>query len=99
MLRLPGAGIAAVADKLGIKLIGTQLEVKDGKLTGRITGNNCRCAQKVARLEKVYGDLNAYHLRAWGDTRGDHELLAAAQDPHWRHFHHPRKRRNSPIIK
>ncbi|MGS6211883.1 HAD-IB family hydrolase, partial [Enterobacter intestinihominis] len=23
--------------------------------------------------------------------------LAAAQDPHWRHFHHPRKRRNSPI--
>ena len=23
------------------------------------------------------GDLNAYHLRAWGDTRGDHELLAA----------------------
>ncbi len=57
------------ADKLGIKLIGTQLEVKDGKLTGRITGHNCRCAQKVARLEKVYGDLNAYHLRAWGDTR------------------------------
>ena len=68
------------ADKLGIKLIGTQLEVKDGKLTGRITGHNCRCAQKVARLEKVYGDLNAYHLRAWGDTRGDHELLAAAQE-------------------
>ncbi|MCV2534517.1 HAD family hydrolase [Enterobacter wuhouensis] len=85
------------ADKLGIKLIGTQLEVKNGKLTGRITGNNCRCAQKVARLEKVYGNLNEYHLRAWGDTRGDHELLAAAQDPHWRHFHHPRKRRNSPI--
>ena len=52
------------ADKLGIKLIGTQLEVKDGKLTGRITGNNCRCAQKVARLEKVYGNLNEYHLRA-----------------------------------
>ncbi|MGS6290038.1 HAD-IB family hydrolase, partial [Enterobacter hormaechei] len=26
-----------------------------------------------------------------------HELLAAAQDPHWRHFHHTRKRRNSPI--
>jgi hypothetical protein len=53
--------------------------VKNGKLTGRITGNNCRCAQKVARLEKVYGNLNDYHLRAWGDTRGDHELLAAAQ--------------------
>jgi phosphatidylglycerophosphatase C len=45
----------------------------------------------------VYGDLNSYHLRAWGDTRGDHELLAAAQDAHWRHFHPPRKRRHSPI--
>jgi len=85
------------ADKLGIKLIGTQLEVKNGKLTGRITGHNCRCAQKVARLEHVYGSLTNYHVRAWGDTRGDHELLAAAQDPHWRHFHPPRARRNSPI--
>ena len=85
------------ADKLGIKLIGTQLEVVEGKLTGRITGHNCRCAQKVARLESVYGSLNNYHLRAWGDTRGDHELLLAAQDPHWRHFHHPKARKNSPI--
>jgi phosphoserine phosphatase len=83
------------ADKLGIKLIGTQLEVKNGKLTGRITGNNCRCAE--GRQTGVYGNLNDYHLRAWGDTRGDHELLAAAQDPHWR-FHHPRKRRNSTRV-
>ncbi len=75
------------ADQLGIRLIGTQLEVKDGKLTGRISGHNCRCGQKVARLEQVYGPLEQYHLRAWGDTRGDYELLSAAQDPHWRQFH------------
>jgi HAD superfamily hydrolase (TIGR01490 family) len=75
------------ADRLGIKLIGTQLEVKEGKLTGRISGNNCRCIQKIIRLEKEYGPLKNYHLRAWGDTRGDYELLSAAADPHWRHFH------------
>ena len=75
------------ADRLGIRLIGTQLEVKECKLTGRISGHNCRCMQKIIRLEKEYGPLNDYHLRAWGDTRGDYELLSAAADPHWRHFH------------
>ena len=74
-------------DRLGIKLIGTQLDVKDGILTGKISGNNCRCGQKIARLKQIYGDLSAYHLRAWGDSRGDYELLYAAQEPHWRHFH------------
>lgn len=75
------------AEKLGIKLIATELEVVDGRLTGAISGSNCRCEAKVLRLEAVYGSLENYRLRAWGDTRGDHELLAAAHEPHWRHFH------------
>lgn len=83
----PALVLRPFADRLGIKLIGTELEVVDGRLTGRIAGNNCRCENKVLRLEAIYGPLTAYRLRAWGDTRGDHELLAAAQDPHWRHFH------------
>lgn len=79
--------IQPFAVQLGIDLIGTELEVKDGLLTGNISGSNCRCEAKVHRLVAVYGDLSHYRLRAWGDTRGDHELLAAAQDAHWRHFH------------
>lgn len=75
------------AAKLNVKLIATQLEVVNGYLTGAITGVNCRCASKVQRLQVVYGDLDQYHLRAWGDTAGDKQLLAAAQDPHWRYFH------------
>ncbi len=75
------------ADRLKVELIGTNLEVVDGKLTGLIEGSNCRCDSKVARLEGVYGPLTQFRVRAWGDTRGDHELLAAAQDAHWRHFH------------
>ena len=85
------------ADKLGVKLIGTQLEIQDGKLTGRISGHNCRCIQKINRLESVYGPLADYHLRAWGDTRGDYELLTAARDAHWRHFHPAWKRRKSTL--
>lgn len=83
----PSLVLKPFADYLGIKLIGTELEVVDGQLTGSISGNNCRCEAKVDRLQAEYGDLTLYRLRAWGDTRGDHELLAAAQDAHWRHFH------------
>ncbi len=75
------------ATRLNVKLIATQLEVINGQLTGKIAGVNCRCASKVQRLQQVYGDLNNFHLRAWGDTAGDEQLLAAAQDPHWRYFH------------
>lgn len=75
------------AERLGVKLIGTELESENGILTGRITGHNCRCIHKINRLESIYGSLDQYHLRAWGDTRGDYELLAAAKDAHWRHFH------------
>ena len=39
-------------ERLGIKLIGTQLEEKDGILTGKINGNNCRCGQKIARCNR-----------------------------------------------
>lgn len=79
-------------------MIGTTLEVVDGKLTGKIIGNNCRCGEKVKRLEGVYGDLTQYHMKAWGDSRGDYELLLASQTPHWRQFHTGRRKsKNSPI--
>jgi HAD superfamily phosphoserine phosphatase-like hydrolase len=87
----PALVLQPFANRLGIKLIGTELEVVDGVLTGKLTGNNCRCENKVLRLEAVYGDLGEYRLRAWGDTRGDRELLEAAQDAHFRHFHSKKK--------
>ena len=75
------------AKKLGIGLIGTRLQSVDGVLNGQINGTNCRCEQKVIRLEAQYGPLDQYTLRAWGDTRGDEQMLEAAQEPHWREFH------------
>ncbi len=83
----PALVLQSFADRLGIQLIGTELEIVDGFLTGHIIGHNCRCENKVLRLEATYGPLNQYWLRAWGDTQGDYELLTAAQDAHWRHFH------------
>ncbi|KMM77826.1 HAD-IB family hydrolase [Pseudomonas deceptionensis] len=83
----PELVLTPFAKKLGIGLIGTRLASVDGVLTGAIDGINCRCEQKVIRLEAQYGPLDQYTLRAWGDTRGDEQMLGAAQEPHWREFH------------
>lgn len=93
----PRLVLVPFAERLGVKLIGTELESVNGILTGRITGHNCRCIQKINRLESIYGSLDQYHLRAWGDTRGDYELLAAAKDAHWRYFHSRWDRKKAAI--
>lgn len=94
----PAMVLQPFAQRLGIKLIGTELESENGILTGRISGHNCRCLQKIERLEAEYGALTAWHMRAWGDSRGDHELLSAANDAYWRHFHPAWARRKAPRI-
>ncbi|MHC8346685.1 HAD-IB family hydrolase [Pseudomonas sp. RT6P73] len=83
----PSLLLRTFADRLGVELIGTELEIVDGLLTGRIIGGNCRGGNKVLRLEEVYGPLRQIRLRVWGDSPGDNALLFRAQDPHWRPFH------------
>lgn len=92
----PALVLRPFAKRLGVGLIGTELEVIDSRLTGRIVGGNCRAENKVLRLQAKYGPLSAYHVRAWGDTQGDHALLRAAQDPHWRAFHPSWRRTSDP---
>lgn len=64
----PALVLRPFAERLGVRLIGTELEVVDGRLTGRIVGGNCRAENKVLRLQAKYGPLTDYRLRAWGDT-------------------------------
>ena len=61
-----------------VKVLGTQIEVKDGCLTGRFHTKNCYGQEKVNRILALYPDRNTYHLTAYGDSRGDKELLAFA---------------------
>jgi len=89
----PALVLAPFAKRLGVRLIGTELQSRDGVLTGEIAGINCRCEQKVLRLEAQYGPLEHYTLRAWGDTLGDEQMLAAAQEANWRAFHDVRRRK------
>lgn len=77
----PWARRAGVDDVLA-----TRLEVRDGRLTGRLDGPNCYGPEKVRRLRALLGDLDGFELYAYGDTNGDRELLAAAQHAVYRPF-------------
>ena len=69
-----------------VKVLGTQIEVKDGVLTGRFLTKNCYGEEKVNRLKAVYPYRQDYHLTAFGDSRGDKELLAFADESHYKPF-------------
>ena len=57
----------------------------DGRLTGRLVGDNCRGAEKARRVAEwlAAADLGDAELWAYGDSPSDRELLAAADRPIW----------------
>ncbi len=76
------------ANTMGFEqVIGTKLESRSGILTGRIQGKNCYGEEKVRRLQALMGDLSQYCIYAYGDSRGDRELLDIADYPYYRTFH------------
>lgn len=73
------------ARSIGVEhVLATQVEVRNGLLTGQMAGPNCRCAQKVSRLRQHFGEQRL--VAAYGDSRGDVELLAASENPGMRVF-------------
>lgn len=69
-----------------VKVLGTQVEVKDGLLTGRFLTKNCYGQEKVERILACYPNRQEYTLIAFGDSRGDKELLAFADEAHYKPF-------------
>ena len=67
-------------------VVGTQIEIKDGLLTGRFLTKNCYGPEKVNRILALYPNRSEYHLTAYGDSRGDKELLAFADESHYKPF-------------
>lgn len=66
-------------------VLATRLQtLGDGRVTGRFEGENCYGIEKVRRLEAVAGPRNGYTLYAYGDSRGDRELLSAADYAYYR---------------
>lgn len=66
-------------------LICSKLEVdRLGVVTGSLEGKNCWGDEKSQRLEALLGPKEGYTLYAYGDSRGDHELLDLADHPFYR---------------
>ena len=69
-----------------VKVLGTQIEVVDGKLTGRFLTKNCYGQEKVNRILTLHPNRQDYHLTAFGDSKGDKELLAWADESYFKPF-------------
>jgi len=68
--------------KIGIDyVLGTEIEIKDNHITGKFASPNCYGQEKVNRLLSLYPDKDNYILYAYGDSRGDKELLEYSDHP------------------
>lgn len=76
----PECYVHEVGVRLGADVvIATRLEVApNGSLTGRYDGENCRGEEKLRRLQGWIGEGEAPRLWAYGNSRGDLRMLAAA---------------------
>lgn len=73
-------------DENKLALIATKLEIKNGFVTGKLFKKNCYGIEKVNRLNELY-DLSDYnYIYAYGDSYGDKELLALANEPFYKPF-------------
>ena len=54
-----------------VKVVGTQIEVLEGRLTGRFLTKNCYGQEKVERILALYPQRETYELITFGDSRGD----------------------------
>jgi phosphatidylglycerophosphatase C len=73
-------------DKHSIECMATKLEIADGRITGKISGFNCYGREKENRIRGCY-DLKDYdEIVAYGDSSGDLEMLALAQQQYYKPF-------------
>ncbi|MDD3000739.1 MAG: HAD-IB family hydrolase [Candidatus Riflebacteria bacterium] len=73
-------------EKEGLELISTRLEVKDGKLTGYFSTPNCWGKEKVRRINEYLNIKDFEKIYAYGDSKGDLEMLNLAHEKGYRIF-------------
>lgn len=69
-----------------ITVLGTQLQVNNGIITGKLASKNCYGAEKVRRVKALYPTKTNHYIIAYGDTKGDDELLNYADEKHYKPF-------------
>lgn len=72
--------------KEGLELIGTRLEIVDGKMTGKLDGANCHGREKIQRIRKKYDLTKFERIYAYGDSESDRCQQEIAHEFHFRSF-------------
>tara|TARA_B100000795_G_scaffold211967_1_gene165629 strand:- start:1185 stop:1775 length:591 start_codon:yes stop_codon:yes gene_type:complete len=73
-------------DQNNIDLIATKLEIKEGVITGKFLTKNCYGIEKAHRVQEAYNLSDYDHIYAYGDSRGDKELLVLADERFYKPF-------------
>ena len=73
-------------DEMGFDLISTELEIIDGKLTGRFSTLNCNGKEKVRRLNEKYNLSEYDEIHVFGNSKGDLPMLELGTHKYYRFF-------------
>lgn len=68
------------------RVIATEWEIHNGKLTGRFSTPNCNGHAKVTMIESQMGPLEHLQTYAYGNSKGDLPMLSAVINPYYRRF-------------
>jgi HAD superfamily hydrolase (TIGR01490 family) len=83
----PRCLLQPVAELLGVELIATETTNPCDGPPIQLSSPNCKGPEKIRRLRSwLQEPLSSTELHAYGDSRGDRELLQSAAHPHWRSF-------------
>lgn len=63
-----------------IMLIGTKLEIKNGRLTGKLASKNCYGKEKINRIMQKLNIYEFNYIYAYGDNKGDLYLKSIADE-------------------
>lgn len=72
----------------GLQYLCTQLQVQDGIVTGKLSGENCNGNEKVCRINAAFNLADFKNIYCYGDTAGDKLMLGLATEKFYRHFTH-----------
>lgn len=68
------------AEQQGMKLLASEAAYEEDLFLGRLAGKNCHGSEKVRRLEEALAGQRIAKRYAYGDSSGDREMLAWADE-------------------
>ncbi len=78
--------VAPWCKKIGMEILATEPEVINDKITGKFATPNCYGQEKLNRIQSILSFEDYTLIYAYGDSRGDREMLSIAQQPHYKSF-------------